>query len=93
MTIPKFQDNLLGDDGEVVSLTRRPPFYPHKDSLVLISVRDWVKSRATARVEGLGKLKNPMTSLGIEPVTFRLVAYRLTQLRYLVPPNKRRMNK
>jgi hypothetical protein len=25
------------------------------------------------RLEGLGKLKNPMTSSGIEPVTFRLV--------------------
>jgi hypothetical protein len=26
------------------------------------------------RLEGLGQLKNPMTSSGIEPVTFRLVA-------------------
>jgi hypothetical protein len=27
------------------------------------------------RLKGLGQLKNPMTSLGIEPTTFRLVAY------------------
>jgi hypothetical protein len=26
------------------------------------------------RLEGLGQLKNPRTSLGIEPATFRLVA-------------------
>jgi hypothetical protein len=26
------------------------------------------------RLEGLGELKNPMTSSGIEPVTFQLVA-------------------
>jgi hypothetical protein len=33
-----------------------------------------------ARLEGLGKLKNPVTSAGIEPSTFRLV--------YLVNLNK-----
>jgi hypothetical protein len=37
------------------------------------------------RLEGLGQLKNPMTSSGIEPATFRLVAYCLNQLRYCVP--------
>jgi hypothetical protein len=36
------------------------------------------------RLEGLGELKNPMTSI-IEPVTFRLVAYCLNQPRYRVP--------
>jgi hypothetical protein len=35
------------------------------------------------RLEGLGKLKNPMTS-GMEPETFRLVTYCLNQLRYRV---------
>jgi hypothetical protein len=38
------------------------------------------------RLEGLGQLKNPVISLGIEPATFRLVAYCLNQLRYRVPP-------
>jgi hypothetical protein len=39
------------------------------------------------RLEGLGQFKNPVTSLGTEPATFRLVAYCLNELRYLVPPN------
>jgi hypothetical protein len=37
------------------------------------------------RLEGLGQLKNPMTSSGIEPATFRLEAQSLNQLRYRVP--------
>jgi hypothetical protein len=40
------------------------------------------------RLEGLGQLKNPMTSSGIKPATFRLVAECLNQLRYRVPPRK-----
>jgi hypothetical protein len=44
---------------------------PPRRFLVLISVRGWV----VLRLEGLGQLKkNPMTSLGIEPANFRLVA-------------------
>jgi hypothetical protein len=35
-------------------------------------------------LEWLGQLKNPMTSLGIEPVTFRLVVKCLNQLCYYV---------
>jgi hypothetical protein len=40
------------------------------------------------RLEGLRQLKNSMTSSGIEPATFQLVAYCLNQLRYSVPPDK-----
>jgi hypothetical protein len=54
--------------------------------LVLISVTGWVDPRAIVRLEGLGQLKNPMTSLGIESATCRLVAQCLNQHRYPVPP-------
>jgi hypothetical protein len=69
-----FLDNRLTDGGEVASLTGRPAaFLPPGRFLVLISVSDWVDPRAIVRLEGLGKLKCPMTSLGIGTATFRIV--------------------
>jgi hypothetical protein len=59
---------------------------PARRFLVLISVRDWVDSRAVVRLEGLGQLENSMTSSAYEPHIFRLVAMCLNQLRYRVPP-------
>jgi hypothetical protein len=41
--------------------------------LVPISVTDRVDPMTIVRLEGLGQLKNLMTSLGIKPVTFQLV--------------------
>jgi hypothetical protein len=40
---------------------------------------------AIVRLEGLDQLKNPMTSSGMEPAIFWLVAQCLNQLRYNVP--------
>jgi hypothetical protein len=68
-----FLDNRFTDGGDV-SLTSRPLLYFQERFLVLISVGGWVDPRAIVRLEGFGKLKNPMTSLRREPATFRLVA-------------------
>jgi hypothetical protein len=59
--------------------------YTQKDILVLISVKRLSKPQGLVRLERLGKLKNSMTSSRLKPATFRLVAYRLNQLRYRIP--------
>jgi hypothetical protein len=72
--LPLFLDNRLTDGGEVVSLTRWPPFTPSGRFLILISVRGWVDPRVVVQLEGLSQLRNPVASWGIEPTTFWLVA-------------------
>jgi hypothetical protein len=74
LKIPHCLDNWLTDGGEAVSLTRRPRFTLQEDLLVLSSVRGRVNPRAIMQLEGLPKMKNSMTLLGLEPTTFRLVA-------------------
>jgi hypothetical protein len=53
-----------------------------EDLPVLMFVRVLLNPRAIVLLEGFGKLKNkhPVTSLGIDPTTFRLVAWCLNQL-------------
>jgi hypothetical protein len=52
---------------------------------VLISVISCVDLTAIMRLERLGQLRNPMTSSGLNPATFQLVAQCLNQLRNRVP--------
>jgi hypothetical protein len=66
-----------------VSRAGRP--LPPGRFLVLISVRGWVDPSVIMRLQGLGQLRNPITSSGIEPATFRLIAQCLNQLRYRMP--------
>jgi hypothetical protein len=70
------------EGGEVVSLTHRPPLPPGK-FLVLFFTRGWVDTQSHGTVGRNLSLKNPVTPLGIDPGTVRLVAQRLN--RYATP--------
>jgi hypothetical protein len=79
-SFPQFVDFWLTHSSEVASLVCWQPFTPRK-----ISVKGWVAPRAIVQLEGLGQLRNPVTSLGIEPVTSQLVAQYPSQVCCHVP--------
>jgi hypothetical protein len=89
--LPHYLDNQLIDGGRLSALRAGRPLPPGR-FLVLVSVGGWVDSRAIVRLEGLGQLKSPIISSGIEPATFRLVAQCLNQLRYHVLHELWRLN-
>jgi hypothetical protein len=82
----EFLENLHTKVIKLSALRTGRIYFPGK-SLVLISVRGRVDARAIVRPERLSRLRIPITSTGMEPVTFWLLAQCLNHLRHRVPRN------
>jgi hypothetical protein len=77
LRIPHCLDKRLTDGGEVVSLMHRPRSTPQKHFLFVFvtNICQWPsKPQGLVRLEGLGKLLNSITSSGLEPAVFQVVA-------------------
>jgi hypothetical protein len=87
LRIPQCLDSRFTDGGKVVSPTHRPHSTPQKHYLSASGTHfceRLSKSQGLVRPEGLGKLKK-FTSLGLEPVTFRLVTITLPRASHKHP--------
>jgi hypothetical protein len=84
LRLPHFLDNWPRDGSAGISFTHRPPFtrrgrflrppFTRRGRfLAVMSVRSWVRPRATVRQEGFGQLQNLMASLEVEPATYPTV--------------------
>jgi hypothetical protein len=70
--LPHFLDSRLTESGEVVSLTRRPPFAPQEDSWYPFLLRGWVKLQGHSVAGRIRSIEKSISS-GIDPATLRVV--------------------
>jgi len=73
------------DGGKVVSLTHRPLFTPRKYSRYSFLLEAESTPGPQHDRKDLVSMKNPLTSAGIEPATFRFVAQHLNHCATAVP--------
>jgi hypothetical protein len=69
LMVPHCLDHQHTDGGKFVSIAHRPRSVPQNTRYLLL-----FEVECTMRLEVLCKFKNSVTSSGLEPATFRLVA-------------------
>ena len=85
---PRFRENRHMQVVRFVWPRHRPPLRPRRYTWYPFLLRVWVDPRATVRPERLCRWKIPITPSRIYPVTFRLIAHYLSQLRHREAPYK-----